>query len=567
MGLIQSLTLKAGPNGSGAPLNLACGTVTLFVGPNHSGKSVLLDEIRTAMPNPQLLKATKVLAEMAFNPISPAQVASWRTEFEAAAKELGTTPQQVRVSLGGKSQVVGKEQFQQLLSAFENVETVRPLLHPWGQNAINRLSFLLNGKERLGLLAEKNRGDLRSKQGSVLGILFQNDARRTELQKIIHAAFGWYLVVDPTVENNFRAAVSPSKPASGIERSLADDALKFFNDCEAFDKMSDGVKAFCGMMATVVAHDAHVILIDEPEAFLHPAISINLAKELCRQARQRQQQLFIATHSAAFLLGCIQAGVDVNIVRLTYRQNRATSKVLAPEELTLLMRQPLLRSIGALNGLFYESVVVTEADADRAFYDEINHRCLSADDPRGIPECLFLNAQNWQTVGRIAAPLRKLGVAAAVIVDADLVQSGDNTAFQILLEALGVPGGTRGSLGQLRGKFGQRTKEQKQELKRSGVAGLQGDDKGDFENFITQLAIYGIFVVPLGELEAWLKSLNRPGWSGKPEWLISTFETMGDDAGKPGYLKPAAGDVWEFIGKVRAWLHDPNRKGMPDHPK
>jgi hypothetical protein len=36
------------------------------------------------------------------------------------------------------------------------------------------------------------------------------------------------------------------------------------------------------------------------------------------------------------------------------------------------MRNPLLRSTGVLSGLFYEFVIVTEADADRAFYQEIN---------------------------------------------------------------------------------------------------------------------------------------------------------------------------------------------------
>jgi hypothetical protein len=42
---------------------------------------------------------------------------------------------------------------------------------------------------------------------------------------------------------------------------------------------------------------------------------------------------------------------------------------------------------------------------------------------------------------------------------------------------------------------------------------------------------------------------------------------MGDDASKPDYLRPNEGDVWEFIGRIRLWLHDPNRKGMPDNAK
>jgi hypothetical protein len=51
----------------------------------------------------------------------------------------------------------------------------------------------------------------------------------------------------------------------------------------------------------------------------------------------------------------------------------------------------MLRSVGVLEGLFYNYVIVGEADADRAFYQEINERL-----PAAIP--------------KIIEPLRKLGI-------------------------------------------------------------------------------------------------------------------------------------------------------------
>ena len=84
-------------------------------------------------------------------------------------------------------------------------------------------------------------------------------------------------------------------------------------------------------------------------------------------------------------------------------------QVLLPKEKILnLMRKPLLRFTSVLNGLFFESVVVAEADSDRAFYQEINERLLGKSDPRGIPNCLFINAQNKQTVWEIACSLQNL---------------------------------------------------------------------------------------------------------------------------------------------------------------
>jgi len=392
---------------------------------------------------------------------------------------------------------------------------------------------------------------------------FRNDTKRAEFQRIAREAFGWFFVVDSTGESNFRIGVCEVQPLAGIERSLSDDALNFFKDCSAIEITSDGVRAFCGMIAAVIASEARLILIDEPEAFLHPALATNLAKELCPQAVTNKLQLIVATHEAPFVMGCVQAGIDLTIVRLTFRRNIGTSRVLHSSDLLPLMRDPLLRSAGALNGIFYESVVVTEADRDRAFYDEINHRNVTFNPGRGIRDCLFLNAQNWQTTARIIAPLRRLGVAAAAIVDVDIILDDKAPAFQSLLEAAGVPEGSRRSLGQLRGDLRSKVGDRKAELKSRGINLLSGPDRQDLENFIAQLANYGAFVVPVGEVESWLRELPRRT-SDKSEWLSETFEAMGQDASSSSYLKPTNEDVWHFLQIVGSWLNDPNRRGIPE---
>ena len=42
----------------------------------------------------------------------------------------------------------------------------------------------------------------------------------------------------------------------------------------------------------------------------------------------------------------------------------------------------------------------------------------------GIPNCLFINAQNKQTVQTIIKPLRELGIPTAGIVDIDVLKDG-----------------------------------------------------------------------------------------------------------------------------------------------
>jgi ABC-type cobalamin/Fe3+-siderophores transport system ATPase subunit len=562
--LIKKIELRSGPTGPGKTVEIETGHMTVFVGPNHSGKSVLLREIKEHIPRADVSLGNKVLQKVSFNPFDAEFQRQLRDELGTSATEYLEGERamvQLRIQ-GGGDHTIEKKEFDEIREKVDSIENLRRQLQPWGHNRVNRLSTLLGGTERLTMLNETSRGNLRTKLASIHGVLFQNDKKRAEFQRIVNDAFGWFFVIDPTGESNFRIAVSETAPPAGIERSLSDQAIDFFQNCNGIETTSDGVRAFCGMIAAVIASEARLILIDEPEAFLHPALAMALAKELAQQATKNHLQVIAATHNAPFVMGCVQAGIDLTIVRLTFRKNLATSRVLSTADLVPLMRDPLMRSTGAINGIFYDAVIVTEADRDRAFYDEINHRNVAFNLRGGLRNCLFLNAQNWQTTARIIGPLRRLGVAAATIVDVDLILEDKGVAFQNLLEAAGMPEGSRRSLGQLRGDLRSKVAHRKGDLKSQGINALDGTERQDLENFINQLAEYGIFLVPVGEVEGWLRFLHKTP-PEKSEWLSATFAAMGEDSSAHGYLKPTNEDVWLFLQQVRSWLENPDRRGIP----
>jgi energy-coupling factor transporter ATP-binding protein EcfA2 len=560
-GLIGKICLKAGRFTGEPPLTVDAKSATVFVGPNHSGKTQILKEIKSYFPSARNWESLRVLGSLEFKPLRQALLESLRFEITRHTTESTNQGGKVHttVTSGGHSRGMSKQEFESELQNLKTFEELRDLWHPLGQNLANHLCLLLNGNQRLQLLDPTPREDLRGKMLQTLGILFQNDEKRKELQRIIHLALGLHLAIDVTGKDKFRVAISDTSPPSNAERSLDSDALNFFGKCADISEMSDGVRAFAGMLAAVIATEAQVILIDEPEAFLHPALCRNLAHELCRKTESSGRQLIVSTHSSSFLYGCVQSEVPLNIVRLTYHNKVATARVLEHSRLVSLMRNPLLRSMGLLNGIFFEAVVVAEADRDRAFYEEINKRCLDFGHPGGIPDCLFLNAQNWQTT-KIIGPLRELGIPAAAVIDLDIVCEEAGTAFQFLLEAAGVPSPTRSSLGQLRGNV-RPPKDKYGDLKRRGTSALSGEQQQGLKDFIEQLAAYGLFVVPCGEVENWLPELTRQS-ERKNEWLESTFTAMGEDRNETGYIRPARGDVWEFMVTIRSWLQDPNRKGM-----
>jgi hypothetical protein len=314
-----------------------------------------------------------------------------------------------------------------------------------------------------------------------------------------------------------------------------------------------------GLMCALFTNRHRVVLIDEPEAFLHPPLARSLGVHVASLAKENEANVFVATHSAEFLMGCIQSGVPVNVVRLTYSGGQATATMLKPPVVTDMMRDPLMRSAGVLSALFHGGAVVTEAASDSALYSEINHRLVSAV-AGGYDGLLFLNAQNKQTTCRIAKPLRALGVPAAIVVDMDVLKEG-GTAWKRLLESAYIPDGQIGALCTFRGDL-MRVFEAAQVDPKStgGLSALKGSERESVKNLIDQLASYGIFVVPVGELEGWLSMLGAEGRKG--EWLADVFSRMGADPNDPGYVSPEAGDVWDFVRSIAAWVRNPSRSGM-----
>ncbi len=255
-----------------------------------------------------------------------------------------------------------------------------------------------------------------------------------------------------------------------------------------------------------MAGDPRVILIDEPEAFLHPSLVFKLGLEVSRAALSEDKRVFASTHSPAFVMGCIQSGAPVTIVRLTYREGIATARVLPSTEILELMRHPLLRSTGVLGGLFYEFVVVTESDTDRVFYQEVNERLLQLKIEWGIPNCLFINAQNKQTIRTILRPLRQLGIPAAAVVDVDILKDG-GTNWTNLLTSANVPSISHNSLATMRSAVKTAMDGTGRDMKRDGGLLILGQQEREAaQNLLSQLIEYGVFVVPGGELESWFKA-------------------------------------------------------------
>ncbi|WP_134079551.1 ATP-dependent nuclease [Haemophilus haemolyticus] len=555
--MLKKLKLQAGTYpSSDENVEIELSPVTVFIGPNNSGKSQALIEIEGWIANGET-ELLNVINNLEFERLTREQV------YEKMLDRIKIAPSKNFTPYSNDHLWIGKYGNNRQIYLPDLINTA---LSPSKGNFKNSqlsevLSYFttrLDGYNRLNLVTEQVADDLQEEPRDSFSKLFRDKSLISKVRDIVYNAFQKYLVIDPTNLGCLRLRLSEKEPKDELDKSLSEEARVFHKNATLINDVSDGVKAFIGIIISLITGESDFILVDEPEAFLHPTLSYKLGKEIT-SILDNDKKLFVATHSADFLMGCIQSNVGINIVRLTYGNQGATARVLTQDKLKPLMQNPLLRSIGVFNALFYNAVVVTEADADRAFYQEINERLLKEKDPRGIEGCLFLNAQNKQTVWDIVKPLRELGIPAVGIVDIDVIKEG-GVNWNKVLDGIYIPE---------RNKSSFRTNRENlvnafdgKDFKRSGGINLLTEEDQEFcSNFFDNLMEYGSFVVPIGEVENWLSDLDID--RNKNGWLRNIFEKMGDDPSSEHYIRPTHNDVWDFIGKISQWINNPNRKGIP----
>ena len=321
--MLSNIEFKFGRS-SGAPhTTLEAMPLTVFVGPNNSGKSLVLRELHNYLHDGQSKENHQILSSIDFEPLPEDQVDDeiarlrlrphWNESIVEGHVLIGTFGSRMQVPL------------EELSRSLRNPDASRSQFCSWYFR--NKILFL-DGAGRIHLINQKEAGDLQSAPENSFQALFGDDEKREAVRAILADAFGEFFVIDPTNLGLLRLRMSSVPPESpNLERGIDQAAVTFHASAIPIDEKSDGVKAFAGIVCEIMAGDPNVILIDEPEAFLHPTLSFKLGKQIALQTQGNNKKVFASTHSASFLRGCIQSGAPVNIVRLTYTNQVATARV------------------------------------------------------------------------------------------------------------------------------------------------------------------------------------------------------------------------------------------------
>ena len=555
---LSRLTFVAAPGlpGEASP-------VTILVGPNNSGKSLALREISAWADGEDVDR--KVVEHLDVEWSVADDVLQLLKPFETTLSPgEATQPNSIIIApfkpgRGPNRLWVSRETLNEQLSQGSTTPWLR-------RNVLAHFTARLDGRTRFDLMQPQPFQDMQLPPQHHLAALFMDDALRQRARDLVVRAFpGRYFVIDPTGTQQLRVAMNSRAPEdSAEERNWDERAKQFHATSDGIETLSDGAISFTGLVAAAISLSHSILLVDEPEAFLHPPLARLLGSSLASLTEERRASLVVATHSAEFLMGCIESGANTTIVRLTYERDVAGARVLAPSGLKALATDPLLRSTAALSGLFHRGVVVGEADADRAMYEEINRRLVDAE--RGTTDTFFTNAQNWQTIPRVIGPLRQLGVPAVAVIDLDAVVA-PKAEWNKFYKVMGLDTAASEVLETERQAVAASLRTlpidgEHPSYKKTGIAVLPTEEEAVARAFLERLAVYGVFVVDVGELESWLTSLDLPR-GNKPRWIVEAFRKLGANPKAETYITPGSGDVWGFIDRVAAWINDPGRAGLP----
>ena len=322
----------------------------------------------------------------------------------------------------------------------------------------------------------------------------------------------------------------------------------------------DGIKSFTGILLYLMLDYYCTYLIDEPESFLHPP-QARIMGQIIGETLSDQQQAFISTHSEDIIKGLLETCPErLKIIRITREGDTNSFSILGNEAFGKIWADPLLKHSNIMSSLFHRSVVLCESDSDCQMYSIIENHVKQTEGK--YSEALFVHCGGKQRMPKIISALRSLNISIKVIPDIDVLN--DENTFRAIVESCGLDWnsvetdyhcivsnvqGAKKEINRLAAKaaidsvfdssknknlsskeIGMIQSAIKEEskwenIKKAGASALPaGDATAAFGRLNQALLSGGIHIVPVGELECFIKEVGGHG----PNWVNAVIEKYPD---------------------------------------
>jgi len=205
--MIKDLILKFGSHPESNSLLVETTPVTVFVGPNNSGKSKLLTEIQQYCQGGVQNHTFKLIDDISFSEFNEEQI-SKEIKKHTLKPNFNETINQGNILFGNgiaRNQVPNNFPTQILSSPNSQKQN-------FCTHYLSYKTLKLDALNRITLINPQPLGDMQTHPSNNLSILFSDDEKRLEVRRIIYDAFELYFVLDPTNSGNLRIRLSKIKP-------------------------------------------------------------------------------------------------------------------------------------------------------------------------------------------------------------------------------------------------------------------------------------------------------------------------------------------------------------------
>lgn len=383
------------------------------------------------------------------------------------------------------------------------------------------------------------------------------------------------------LSNSFKKAfnieITPNKQFGAVIPLCIGDSVKFndafedeetrqeayaeiLNTYKQVQDQGDGIKSFTGILLYLMMDHYCTYLIDEPESFLHPP-QAKIMGQIIGQTLTNDQQAFISTHSEDIIKGLLESCPRrIKIIRITREGDINNFSILDNESFNKVWNDPLLKYSNIMSSLFHKSVVLCESDADCKMYSIIESHIKQSEGK--YSETLFIHCGGKHRMAKISTALRLLDVDIRLIPDIDVIN--DESIFKAIVEAFGIEWDVikadyntivsnlhsqkekinrslaKASILQILDGSGTPDLSTKEietireavhtiskwdNIKKMGISAIPaGEPITSFKRIDQTLREKGIYIVPVGELECFIKEVGKHG----PEWVNRVLEQHPD---------------------------------------
>lgn len=521
----------------GTSVKLGSGDVVVIVGPNNAGKSEALRGIEKKLDSST--NPSPVIQRIEFEKTgSAAEVMTWLQDMTNIVTNYG------KEVIGIFGRIIYPSSVQMYWERTDGVGQLAPFF-----------CTLLTAEERLRAAnAPDNIAITERSPSHPIHILQWDDSQESRISDYFEKAFGSGIVVHRNAGATVPILVG-KKPAQpeGKDR-LSIEYLRELEKLPRIETQGDGMRSFLGVLLFTSVGFEPILLIDEPEAFLHPPQARHLGSFLVKET-DPNRQVFVATHSGDVLRGTLDTeNARVRVIRLRRVGDRNIARQLDSQQISQVWSDPLLRYSNILDSLFHDRVILCEGDSDCRFYSAMIDAIFdSISGAARKPDIMFTHCGGKARMPLIIKSLRGLDVPISIIADFDVLNS-ESPLSEIVVAAGGNWAEVKDdwrkvkksvdekkpelSLGEVRTQIDAAFDSVKGHLlsdtakkaiqdalkasspwataKSVGRSFIPGGDATQAANrLLDALEKWGIFVAPVGELEGFVRSEGNHG----PLWV------------------------------------------------